>query len=74
MGLLENEFGSLYVMNLFGANSINQQKYFIVKIQKLMFISKIEILENKEDEYNKNNLERDVELPQCVAMSKFFIQ
>ena len=29
MGLLENEFGSLYVKNLFGANSMNQQKYFI---------------------------------------------
>ena len=53
---------------------MNQQKYFIVKIQKLMFISKIEILENKEDEYNKNNLERDVELLQGVAMSNFFIQ
>ena len=37
-----------------------------------MFISKIEILESKEDEYNKNNLERDVELLQGVAMSNFF--
>ena len=53
---------------------MNQQKYFVVKIQKFMFISKIEILESKEDEYNKNNLERDVELLQGVAMSNFFIQ
>ena len=53
---------------------MNKQKYFIVKIQKLMFISKIEILESKEDEYNKNNLERNVELLQVVAISNFFIQ
>ncbi len=53
---------------------MNQQKYFIVKIQKLMFISKIEILESKEDEYNKNNLERDIELLEVVAMYNFFIQ
>ena len=61
-------------MNLFGANSMNQQKYFIVKIQKLMFISIIEILESKEDEYNKNNLQRDVELLQGFEMSNLFIQ
>jgi len=53
-------------MNLFGANSMNQQKYFIVKIQKLMFISIIEILESKEDEYNKNNLSKGCRItPGC---------
>ena len=53
---------------------MNQQKYFIVKIQKLMFISKIEILESKEDKYNKNTLQRDVDILQGVTMSNFFIQ
>ena len=72
MGLLENEFSSPYVMNLLFANSMNQQKYFI-KIPKLMFISKIEILESKEDKYNKNTLQRDVDILQGVTMSNFFI-
>ena len=51
---------------------MNQQKYFI-KIPKLMFISKIEILESKEDKYNKNTLQRDVDILQGVTVSNFFI-